>query len=281
MFLDAVILILQEILEAALVISVLLVLTHLFQTIWGRDFSRRKSWFFYALILGIFGAWLYAYFIPEISDWFDYVGQEVMNSSIHLVSLLFLIVLACVAPSRYFAGKQRNRSKLAVCCMAIIVLLALVREGSEIILYLEGVTSQSENVSPVLLGAIVGAGIGVSSGIFLFYTLVSLNSPWPLRLCLLLLALISGSMASQTVMLLTQADWLPYTSIAWDSSGVLSESSVVGRVFYALIGYEATPSILQVVCYFLSMLIIVSGPLFRLAWPRKKSLEKSVSANNA
>jgi len=172
MFLDAVILILQEILEAALVISVLLVLTHLFHTIWGSDFSLRKSWFFYTLILGGCAAWLYAYFTPEISDWFDYVGQEVMNSSMHLVSLLFLVVLACVAPSRYFASKQLERSKLAVCCMAIIVLLAVVREGSEIILYLDGVTSQSENVSPVMSGAIIGAGIGISSGIFLFYALV-------------------------------------------------------------------------------------------------------------
>lgn len=281
MFLNAVVLILQEILEAALLISVLLVLAGLFHNAWGREFPMRKSWLFYSLILGSISAWVYAYFTPAISEWFDYVGQELMNSMIHLVSLLFLIILTCVVPSKYLSNRASQRINLTRVSMTIIVMLALVREGSEIILYLEGVTSQSENVPPVILGAIIGSGIGVSCGVFLFYSLISLTEQWALRASLILLALVSGNMASQIVMLLTQADWLPYSRIAWDSGSILAENSIPGHLLYALIGYEATPSLIQVGCYILGITIIVFGPLFRVAWPRSKPLKEGVVSKNA
>lgn len=280
MFLNAVILILQEILEAALLISVLLVLTSLFHDVWGRTFTLHKSWVSYALIFGCAGAWMYAVFTPDISEWFDYVGQELMNSAIHLVSLTFLVALACIAPVRYFADKLFARSGLIIICMIVIVILALVREGSEIILYIGGVTSQRENVTPVLLGAIVGGGIGISCGIFLFYSLGSLNQIWGLRVSLILLAFISGNMASQIIMLLTQADWLPYTPIAWNSSALVAENSIPGHLLYALIGYEATPSLLQVICYLSGMIVIMASPLFRLAWPRSQVINNDVEARH-
>lgn len=280
MFLNAVILILQEMLEAALLISVLLVLTSVFHDAWDKTFTLRRRWISYALLLGCVGAWVYARLTPEISEWFDYMGQEVVNSSIHLLSLLFLIVLTCIVPSRYLANQASNRSRLTVISMVIIVLLALVREGSEIILYITGVTSQSENVTPVLLGSIIGGGIGISCGIFLYYSLISLSQQWALRACLILLAFIGGNMASQTVLLLTQADWLPYTAVAWDTSSLLPENSIPGHLLYALVGYEATPSILRIVCYLLGMIVVMAGPLFRLAWPKLEPMNKGAVTRN-
>jgi high-affinity iron transporter len=35
----------------------------------------------------------------------------------------------------------------------------------------------------------------------------------------------------------------------WDSSGWISETSVTGQLLYALLGYEATPSLKQLVFY--------------------------------
>lgn len=266
MFLDAVILFLQEVLEASLLISVLLALTELFHKGSGREFKLSGYWVIYALLLGGMGAWIYASAMPAISEWFDYVGQEITNSLLHLLSLILLIVLATLVPSKLLQGSYKLRDRVAVLSMMIIVLLALVREGSEVILYLNGVMSQAENTIPVLSGGVVGTGIGVSTGVFLYYSLISLNQYWSARVCVLLLALLAGNMASQIVMLLSQADWVPYTAEAWNSSSVVPESSLPGRLLYALIGYESTPSILQVACYSLAVLSILIGPLFRRAW---------------
>lgn len=269
MFLSTVILFLQESLEAALLISVLLVLTSVLGRLWGKGFTLRRNWPAYALLLGGIGAWAYAAATPVVSEWFDYVGQDVVNSFIHLISIAFLVLLACVVPSRFMDGRTEQRGQLALLCMVVIVLLSLVREGAEMILYLKGVLHQPGVAAPVLSGAAIGAGIGLSSGVFLFYSLVSLSQRWALRVCVVLLALIGGNMASQIIMLLSQADWVPYTSIAWNSSSLIAESSLVGRLLYALVGYESTPSILQVSCYLLGMALILLGPLFRLAWFRR------------
>lgn len=85
---------------------------------------------------------------------------------------------------------------------------------------------------------------------------------------MLLLALFTGNMAAQSVVLLTQADWLPYTPELWNSSAFLPENSITGRVLYVLIGYEANPSLLQAGVYLATAAFIMLSPLFQLAWRR-------------
>ncbi|PCJ23955.1 MAG: iron permease [SAR86 cluster bacterium] len=272
MFLNAVIIIVQEILEAALLISVLLVFTYLFQKVWGKSFILKTSWVAYSIVLGVIGAALYSHYTGQVSQWFDYVGQEIVNASIHIISLFLILLLAFAVPPGNMSARLVERSRLTTICMIGIVLLAIIREGSEIMLYAGGVASQPENFTPVVFGAVIGGGIGVSAGVLLYYGLISLNAKWAFRVCLILLALISGNMGSQAVLLLTQADWLPFTPIAWNTSSILAEASIPGHLLYALIGYEATPSVLQVGFYLFGIVMIVLSPLFRKTWSSNHSL---------
>ena len=82
-------------------------------------------------------------------------------------------------------------------------------------------------------------------------------------------------------MLLTQADWLPYTAELWNSSTLIPEYSVTGQLLYALVGYEANPSILQVIFYFSSALLIAFSPLFLLAWRNSKDTKDHDLQENA
>jgi len=281
MFLNSVILVLQEILEAALLISVMLMFTHLFNQLWQRSFLLTHHWAYYSILVGIIGSAIFAHYTPVISTWFDYVGQEIVNASIHLLSLTILMVLAFAVPGRRLDAKPHTRSTLIAACMAGVVLLSITREGSEIMQYIGGIASQPDNFSPVIFGGILGAGIGMSTGILLYYGLVSLNSKLAFRTGLVLLCLIAGNMAAQIALLLNQADWLPYTPVAWNSSGLISETSILGHLLYALVGYEATPSISQVVCYGLGIILVVLSPLCRRLWrfntlPEAASQEASV-----
>ena len=272
MFLNSVILVLQEMIEAALLISVLLVFTNLFQRSWDKSFVLHTSWVGLSIAIGVFGAAIYSYYTPQISEMFDYVGQEIFNATIHLLSLLLVCLFAFVVPSTRLAKNVIGRARFAAFCMTGIVMFAIVREGSEIIQYIGGVAGQEENFTPVVLGGFIGAGIGVSTGVLLFYGLISLSANWSFRISMGLLCLIAGNMGSQAVLLLTQADWLPYTPIAWNSSSALPENSIVGHLMYALVGYEATPSVLQVSIYLLGIALIVVSPLFRKHWPKQYSL---------
>ena len=265
MFLDAVILILQEILEAALLISVLLALTKLLRKCWLNDFTLSSFWLVPAVTAGLIGAWLFAWLTPAISPWFDYVGLEVINALIQASIIVFLLAL-CYGLTHERLQKIAQLNKLAGICITLIVALGIVREVSEIIIYVSGIITQPDNFNPVIMGSLIALGIGISGGVLLYYFLLNLPTIWALRSCMLLLALFTGNMASQACLLLTQADWLPYTAELWDSSALLAEYTVPGQLLYALIGYEATPSILQGLSYLVVALLILFSPLFRTTW---------------
>ncbi len=254
MFLNSVVLILQEILEAALLISVLLAFTRL------RDVGHR--WIVAAIIIGCLGAFLYALNMAQISEWFDYVGQEVTNAFIQLSIMLLLSIFAARHLGRPDHQPSQGHNREFILCMLFIVSLALTREVSEIFIYIGGAITDPSNVQPTLIGAGIGAGIGISAGVLIYYSLLGLPSKWIALTGLLLLSLVAGNMASQATLLLTQADWLPYSRILWDSSELLPENSVLGHLLYALIGYEATPSLYQGLGYVIGMLLILIGTKF-------------------
>jgi high-affinity iron transporter len=264
MFLDAVILILQEILEAALLLSVLLAVNEQLGLHFAGTRKLTMRWYGAAIVTGIVGAVLFAWAMPAVSEWFDYVGQEVINALIHFVVIGSLYAHCLLLQT---TAQQSLRSDIgAGLTLIVVIALAITREGCEIFLYLNGIWGTPTAVTPVLLGAGVAGGIGVSAGILLYYSLVGFSRVVTLRIGLVLLALFAGNMAAQAILLLTQADWMPYTPQLWDSSALLTEYSVTGQLLYALIGYEATPSLAQAVGYIAAMLLLASTPLFRQSW---------------
>ena len=273
MFLSTVILVLQEILEAALLISVLLVLSRLLTRSSQENLVISLAWVPAAVVCGLGGAWMYAAFTPAVSQWFDYVGLEITNALIQCLILVLLALFCFMFNSRNREQRTNLLAGTAPVLLCAMVTLGITREVSEIMLYMQGVMALPANISPVLLGTCMAAGIGISSGIVLYYLVLSLPVIWGYRVSMLLLALFAGNMASQAVLLLTQADWLPYTPELWDTSALIPEYSVTGQLLYALVGYEANPSVLQVVLYFASVVLIAFSPLFLLAWKRQDNTE--------
>lgn len=258
---NAVILILQETLEAALLISVLAVVCCLQRL--------RSGWLYLGLLLGVIFASLYASNLQRVSEWFEYVGQEVVNAALQAAISLLLVVFYAVLPNTQSraAGDPTtpatNAQRAALLTAAAIVMLAITREGSEIVLYLSGLIRQRDHVRAVLMGSGVGFGIGLSIGFLMFYGLLGLAPRWAARTSAFLLALFSGNMLSQAVMQLIQADWLPADGALWDSSAWLPEHSVLGQLLYALMGYEATPPLLYVLAYLAGFLGVVTVILMR------------------
>jgi high-affinity iron transporter len=62
--------------------------------------------------------------------------------------------------------------------------------------------------------------------------------------------LVAAGMASQAAAFLVQADMLPALGDAvWDTSAVLTEGSLVGKVLHTLIGYVSRPEGIQILFY--------------------------------
>lgn len=257
MLINSVILILGETLEAALLISVLLAI--------NTQSQRHSTWILFSFLGGIAGGSIYAYYMSSISEWFDYTGQEMINAQLHIGIACFLILFSWT----HFSDKNNNDkqtvkfSKNLLCQLSALgaVALAITREGAEIILYLTGMLHQKDMILSTMLGTSLGFGIGISIGVLLFFSLISFTRQASQALYIILLAVFTGNMLSQASVQLMQADWLSSSQALWDTSHYISESSVVGQLLYALIGYESTPSFWQVSAYASGISLVLSASL--------------------
>jgi high-affinity iron transporter len=78
-----------------------------------------------------------------------------------------------------------------------------------------------------------------------------------------LVLLLAAGLASQGAAFLMQADLLPALgSNLWDTSFLLSDDSLAGRILHTLIGYTAQPAGIQLVFYAATLLVI--GVLMRV-----------------
>jgi len=252
MLLTSVILVLQETLEAALLFSTLAVVT-------SQTRGRTRSWLLPGTLLGSALALVYAMNLDRVSEWFDYVGQELVNGVLQLTITCTIALLAfSLGRLRSNESVKQSRWQIAFTLLCLLTIaLAITREGSEILVFLGGFLGKADTLKPVLLGGGIGFGIGVSVGFLLFYGLFALvEKRKSLLLPLSLLALFCGNMLAQAVLQLTQADWISAGPALWNTSAWLSEHSVVGRLMYALVGYESSPSAMQATAYLAGVLTV-------------------------
>ena len=249
MLVNSVIIVLHEVLEAALMISVLMAIT--------RRLELRLRWLATALFLGFAGALAYARLLAPVSNLFDGVGQELVNAALQISVFAFLVIIAFHVTSG--RGRQLGRGSWLPFIMALAVALSIVREGSEIIIYVSGFLQVESLSQSVTVGSLTGAGIGCSVGVLLYYLLLAIPEARATWVSLLLLCLAASSMVAQATKLLIQADWLTVAGPLWDTSRFISEQSMPGELLYALIGYEASPSAIEVAVYVGSILIMFSS----------------------
>jgi high-affinity iron transporter len=248
MTLSAVIIILREVLEAALVLSLLVSTTRLMKL--------SNSGIVAGFWLGIAGAVTATLFVDALSESFDGVGQEVFNALLLAVIVLLLIVYGAGLDRRVATGNSTlNPLLLVVSCMAVA--LAITREGMEIIIFVYGFAADPAGLLPVMVGGAIGAGIGISLGVLIYYALISLPDRLAVLVPLLLLALVAAGMASQAVVYLMQGGMVESQLPVWDSSGLIPETSVAGQLLYALLGYEATPTLKQLGLYGATLVVFL------------------------
>jgi high-affinity iron transporter len=255
MLLTSVIIVLREVLEAALLISVLAALRQM------QGGSRRGL--LWGVLAGLMASLVMARSMGAISELADGVGQELFLASLHGVVYLALLCIGVLA-----LRESSSHTLLMGVLMVTAVAVAVSREGEEVFLYISAFQQNDEVRSSLYSGSLIGLGIGASAGALLYYALCLLPPKWGYRMILLLLTVVAGAMILQASGLLVQADYL-HGGMAWDSSDWLPEDSVAGQLLYAMLGYEATPAPAQLWAYSGAVLLMASVLLWQ--WRRSRS----------
>lgn len=255
----AAIIVFREVLEAALVVSIVLAASH---GIRGRNVTVLVGG-----IAGLCGAALVAAFADVIAGSVEGIGQELFNAGVLCIAVIMLawhnIWMARHARSMVSglqeAGTRVVSGEKPLYFLAILVALAFLREGSEVVLFLYGVAAGGNSGMTMLAGGLAGLLAGVLFGAALYFGLLRIPLRHLFRATSWMILLLAAGMASQAVRYLMQAGTLPEQLPLWDSSSILPPESVLGNFLHAFMGYDATPALLQVVIYVTTLVLILLG----------------------
>lgn len=250
----------REVLEAALIIGIIAAAT---RTIPG---SRR--WLAGGMLAGLSGAGLVAVSADFIGSLANGIGQELLNAIVLGVAVIMLAWhniwmashgAALAASAKAVGGDIREgRSELSV--LLVIVGLAVLREGSETVLFLYGIAAGGGSNGSMFTGGIVGVLAGVVLGYVVYAGLLRIPLRWFFTATGVLVLLLAAGMASQAARFLIQADLLPSLAAPlWDTSAILPEESWPGMLLHSLVGYDSHPAGMQLVFYVAALVAIASG----------------------
>jgi high-affinity iron transporter len=249
------IIVFREALEAALVVSIVLAAT--------RGVIRRGLWVSGGVFGGLLGATAVAFFADVIAAAASGVGQELFNATVLFVAVIMLgwhnVWMSRhgreLASSLKSAGEAVRGGARPMRVLAAVVGVAVLREGSELVLFLYGVAaSESGESSGMLTGALTGVGAGVAIGAALYLGLLRIPSSRLFTVTGWMILLLAAGMASQGAAFLVQADILPALGESvWDTTALVSDQGVAGRVLHTLIGYTPRPYGIQVVFYLVAL----------------------------
>jgi high-affinity iron transporter len=260
----AAIIVFRESLEAALIISIMFAAT--------RGIAKRGRWVVGGVFAGLMGALLVASGMKMIANLVGGMGQEFFNVAILLTAVVMLAWhnIWMAAHGQELAQRMKStaravtdgRSERSV--ILLVIALAVMREGSETVLFLYGVATDSANgMRDTLVGGALGFGSGALVASLLYAGLLRIPVRWFFAATGALVLLLAASMASQAARLLIQADVLPSLAAPiWNTSQFLSQNTVAGTILHGLIGYDAQPAGMQVVAYVGVLIAIASGMLW-------------------
>jgi len=277
----AALIVFRESLEASLIISIMAAAT--------RGIAWRGRWIAGGVFAGVAGAALVAMGMEAISEMASGMGQELFNAAILALAVGMLawhniwmsvhgreMAAQALNTAREINGGTRERSLIFV-----VVALAVLREGSETVLFLYSLATSSEDgLRTTISGGLSGLGAGLLVGVLLYAGLLRIPLRWFFTTTGILVLLLAASMASQAARFLIQADLLPSLGAPlWDTSGVLSQSSAVGTLLHGLVGYDAQPSGMQLVFYLVVFSAIATG--MRYAQTRSRQVVTKGSSEEA
>lgn len=260
MFATAII-VFREVLEAAILIGIIAAAT--------RSIPSRNHWLAAGLLAGLTGSALVAASTNAIAGLASGIGQELFNALVLGAAVLMLAWHniwmsshgAALAAEAKNVGNAIRDGRQELSILLVVVGLAVLREGSETVLFLYGVsTSQDADASALLLGGFAGALTGVAAGYALYAGLLRVPMRWFFTATGMLVLLLAAGMSSQAAHFLIQADLLPSLAAPlWDTSAMLPMNSIPGMLLHSLIGYDPRPAGMQLIFYVFTLAAIAIG----------------------
>jgi high-affinity iron transporter len=271
--LSTAIVVFREILEMALILGIILAAT--------RGLAGRMLWITGGFAGGAAGAGLVAFFTETISNLASGLGQELMNAFI-LFTASVVIGWTALWMRKHFRSMTSHIKKAAqdvvhgdlpLYSLSFVVGLAVLREGSEIVLFVYGMALSGQGALSIAAGSLIGALSGMMAGVMLYFGLLKMSAKYMFKVTNILLILLVAGLSAQGAVFLSAAGYFDgYSAPMWDSSWLVSDASIAGKALHGLIGYSAHPTLIQGIFYVATL----TGLFGLIAWMDSDRKQASV-----
>lgn len=257
--LAALLIVFREVFEAGLIVGIVMAVT--------TGVAGRGRWVAAGVAAGVIGACVVALFTSGLSELFGGSGQEIFNAGILSFAVIMLtwhnVWMARhgreLAAELQAAGEAVVAGSKSLAALAVVVAIAVLREGSEVVLFLYGVAAAQGGASwSMALGGAIGVVLGSLVCLATYLGLVTIPARYLFGVTSTLIAFLAAGLAAQAIAFLQQAAIITaLDQTVWDTSWLLSDSSYLGRALHTLIGYVDQPTAMQLIVYAATLATIV------------------------
>jgi high-affinity iron transporter len=272
--LGALVIVFREAIEAGLIVGIVLAAT--------RGVPNRAAWVGLGIGVGAVGAGIIALFAEAISGAFEGAGQELLNAGVLGAAVVMLMWHNAwmarhgreMAAEMAAVGEAVTIGKRPMTALAVVVGLAVLREGAEVVLFLYGIIATGTSGSSLLLGGVLGLGAGAAFTALTYCGLLAIPARHIFAVTTVLIALLAAGMAAQAVQFLDAAGMIDVLGHRlWDSSSFLPQDGILGRLLHTLIGYTDRPTELQLIAYLATLAAMAA-----LTWMATPAREERAAA---
>ena len=249
--LSALLIVFREVIEAGLIVGIVLAAT--------QGVPRRNLAVSTGVLAGVLGACLVAAFAGGLASLFQGSGQELFNASILILAVMMLtwhnVWMAShgreMARELKAAGHDVVTGKRTLAALGVVVGVAVLREGSEVVLFLYGIAAQGGvSNAGLLAGGALGLAAGAAVSALMYLGLLTIPAGRLFQVTSGLITLLAAGMAAQAVLFLQNGGYInAWSTSLWDTSWLLREDSIPGRLLHTLVGYVQAPDGAQVAAY--------------------------------
>ncbi|WP_206812624.1 FTR1 family iron permease [Paradesulfitobacterium ferrireducens] len=247
----------REGLEAFLVVGILLgYLTKINQ-------QKYYKYVWLGSAAGMISSVVAAFIIQAAKIQFEGVASEIFEVTVAVIaiSVLSYMVVWMQKQSKNIKGELQTKLDAAlsdnqVWGIAVLAFVTIIREGIETALFLGAVEGEG-----LLAGAVIGLVIAAFLSALLFKTTVKLDLRKFFLITGWLLIFVAAGLVSHTIHGLGELGIVPQIiESVWSLEWLISDGSLLGKLLHAFIGYESTPSLMQMLAYALYLVLV--GKMF-------------------
>lgn len=258
--LSALLIVFREVIEAGLIVGIVLAAT--------KGVPKRELAVSSGVVAGVMGACLVAAFAGGLASLFQGSGQELFNASILILAVMMLTWhnVWMASHGRQMARELKARGhevvtgKRTLAALGVVVGVAVLREGSEVVLFLYGIAAQGGvSHAGLLAGGALGLAGGALMSALMYFGLLTIPAGRLFQVTSGLITLLAAGMAAQAVLFLQNGGYIDaWTRTVWNSSWLLKEDSIPGRLLHTLVGYVEAPDGAQIAAYLVTIAIILA-----------------------